>query len=1714
MGKTSPQATPQAIPQATNPFSTGQGGANFETRVQAAFTTLLLTGRVSPCLPSWPITKLKLQGAYAGFRTDDFIVYAKDPVSDREARLLAQIKHEISFTETDENFAKAIGAAWNDFNDPTVFTAGTDAIALVTGPLSAMDINHVRVLFEWARCSQDERDFLDKVNRVGGRTKKGKLEIFRKDLTVANGGQNVSDKQLWEFLRSYHLLGYDLDTENGGTLSLLQSLIGQSSNQNPASVWSQIVDAVQSANQSAGTITLETLPREIREAFDPRRSQWDSDLRKLKDHGDYIVNGIRTSIGGVHVTRSELLAKLLDASERSTFVLINGSRGAGKSTLVREFFDYMQGRAPVFCLRTEDLDQPHLDNVFSSIGLGSSIRDLEAGFALMPKRYLLLESIEKLLELQNSSAFTDLLQFLKTHPGWTVVATGRDYAYQQIVFNYFQPAGLSHTSMPITNFNDSEIQRLCESLGPLMAFAANPSLKPLLHNPFFAELAYRVTEAGTEFSADQGEKEFRAAVWRDVIAKEQVRTGGLPLKRRQTFVDMAVARARRMVYGVPERDFDSEAVLKLEEDDLVRREHSRGLVSPAHDVLEDWALEQYIEDIYQQSFDDVPKFLAAVGDEPAMNRAFRLWLYQKLRLGDDVKALILSILTNPNLQRYWQDETISAVLLSDDPYSFLTELGDRLFDNEAELLKRFCFVLRISCKTPNQDLIRQLGANKPGAYLFLQPFGSGWSAIVRFLFENKEHLPDGLTAHAVAVLEEWSSMIHIEADMPEAAREAGLLALSLLTPLKDSYRDEGKHLTKLLSVIIKTVPAIRDEFEELLNSDVFAKRARRPHYVDKFCKMALGTFDTVFLCKTVPDTVVKLALQEFFVDESEDDPHEMWHLDVEHCFGLHAYKHEFFPASGAKGPFQHLLRFHPQKGLDFTLELLNRAGDKYAHSNLDSEDRNTTILRNPRSTSGEEIEIVLDDQTSVKQCCSGRLWVAYRGFSVVPYLLQSALMALENWLISLAEQPSLRESVEWAFDHILRNSNSVMTTGILASLAAGFPKLLGKAASPLLRCPALYGIDMARTLREHGGNETDWFSSPLQDDPLAKLYTAERRTAALRPWRQEHLETLLTRLQFGDLRTEALAVVDELRAKAPATENWRFRFYRIDTRDWKATEDRENKRIIFESQPLEADLEKLQQESQEIKALHERFMRMYVWTGKAFHREKPDQEYFSTWNDALEEAKSLAEIIKQKSVGDLSKLYIGSVVKAAAIFLRDHSSEMTEADASWCADTVVDVVLSNVDSDDSLVAADKTDFDGAASAASVLSILFDLAKSDEEKRFAKQLIAIALTHKNASVRDSTATGIREHLWQQDRDFAQSCVCGAVEFACLQLENSHRIRRSSCPLSEADEDRAANVASWVNDFRQRLASEGISLTESDLEGLQFQTHSPWYMLTPCLMVPDGSTDPIHVALLSRMLSLFFETEESTRKHRGERIDDDIWIHSEPRLNFTKRFAEYLVALWASGSRLFADQLISGCESAPEFIDSLQLNIALVTENNNNKELYWVFWEALSTKVQGIAISTTDQDARYHGETNSRKLIRGMLLADAPWQKLDYERQDIALGKDLILQFVENSGKNVDVFEALASLMYHFPRVFFQSGVHILAKHQSEVGGTRLLSGVNSAFYLEGSIQRFLQIDETGPLTREMHQSCFTLLDALVETASSRAYYLREQLIHSRRILQAA
>ncbi|PHQ35821.1 hypothetical protein CEE69_08030 [Rhodopirellula bahusiensis] len=257
--------------QISNPFSTGGGGVNFEVQVQASFVALMLAGGFAPCLPCRPIRKLKLQGKYAGYHTDDLIVFTGDEGDSEERKILGQIKHSITITENNTVFADVIRGAWNDFSNGSIFTTGKDAIALITGPLSATDITDVRVLLEWSRSSESPQEFIEKVETTNfsSASKRKKLQAFRSHLDSAKG-EAITDDDIFQFLRHFHLLGYDLDIRSGVMHAILHSLIGQYSPKNAASLWALIVQEVAFANQNAGTITCKSVQHDLRSAFEKR----------------------------------------------------------------------------------------------------------------------------------------------------------------------------------------------------------------------------------------------------------------------------------------------------------------------------------------------------------------------------------------------------------------------------------------------------------------------------------------------------------------------------------------------------------------------------------------------------------------------------------------------------------------------------------------------------------------------------------------------------------------------------------------------------------------------------------------------------------------------------------------------------------------------------------------------------------------------------------------------------------------------------------------------------------------------------------------------------------------------------------------------------------------------------------------------------------------------------------------------------------------------------------------------------------------------------------------------------------------------------------------------------------------------------------------------------------------------------------------------------
>lgn len=253
----------------SNPFSTGGGGVHFEAHVQASFVALMLTGGHAPCLPCWPIAEIKLQGKIDGFDTDDVIVVVENLNSKERRKLLGQVKHSIDITQGSILFGEVMQAAWNDFNNPKVFTQDKDIIALITGPLSQTDAEVAWILNHARSNKSDPHRFFRNIETANfsSNVKRTKIQVIRNHLKTSNGGIDPTDEVFHKFLTNFYLLGYDLGEEEGVVLSLINSHISQFRPESPKFVWSRILEFTNNQNHHAGSINRNDLPEELTSIF-------------------------------------------------------------------------------------------------------------------------------------------------------------------------------------------------------------------------------------------------------------------------------------------------------------------------------------------------------------------------------------------------------------------------------------------------------------------------------------------------------------------------------------------------------------------------------------------------------------------------------------------------------------------------------------------------------------------------------------------------------------------------------------------------------------------------------------------------------------------------------------------------------------------------------------------------------------------------------------------------------------------------------------------------------------------------------------------------------------------------------------------------------------------------------------------------------------------------------------------------------------------------------------------------------------------------------------------------------------------------------------------------------------------------------------------------------------------------------------------------------
>ena len=251
--------TKTTISALSNPFSTGGGGVDFEYRVQATFLLALLVDGFSPLL-NLPITSMQFQAKRSGYDTDDIVLYTYS------AKLLCQIKHGITITESNDTFKDVIVSAWSDFNKST-FNKQTDKIVLISG--SVANANSLRFIHDQANGALDANDFIDRIVKPGysNGTNRDKLNIIKKFLGLANNNQDVTDEQLWAFCKVFTILVFDLDYESSINEFLIHALIASNCKDNAIYVWEQLVDYAARCDKAAAHITSDSIPEHIKKNF-------------------------------------------------------------------------------------------------------------------------------------------------------------------------------------------------------------------------------------------------------------------------------------------------------------------------------------------------------------------------------------------------------------------------------------------------------------------------------------------------------------------------------------------------------------------------------------------------------------------------------------------------------------------------------------------------------------------------------------------------------------------------------------------------------------------------------------------------------------------------------------------------------------------------------------------------------------------------------------------------------------------------------------------------------------------------------------------------------------------------------------------------------------------------------------------------------------------------------------------------------------------------------------------------------------------------------------------------------------------------------------------------------------------------------------------------------------------------------------------------------
>ena len=798
---------------------------------------------------------------------------------------------------------------------------------------------------------------------------------------------------------------------------------------------------------------------------------------------------------------------------------------------------------------------------------------------------------------------------------------------------------------------------------------SNNNLCNLLCNLFYLKLYLELLSSGASIPPDA--KTFTDQIWKQVIQNNSKRKGNLPKKRESFIINMALSLLKYETYVYKAQASDDEEVIELLED--------QGIITPYNDAPALWVFnhdvyeEIVINHIFDEKYDenqDIQQITEIINESLRSRKMYRIWLERKLRDPDsNLFSSLANALTKTEILQSWKDETIIALMNSENDEAFRIMVA--LFSaNDFELFTRAVFLLNTACKciVRNEKYFKLVKTYKISTYRFTEPSGKVWHTVFNYISKHITSIPWNKKNLGI-VIEAMKSWV-INNPSGETTSIVGHIVLFLKNKIwQDSEYKYVLHddsiYKSINNIILLSAIEIQDELATLVDSIINNKSFSHQDKYYVFLTQSLSSiYECGKVCAAIPEKLLQLAWAYWLY---KDDNDHFSSMELESYFGLNDHLlSEYYPASAYQTPMLALLKEEPMKSINFIIDFTNNAATSYKESDL-----------NKNYNECSEIQIVLSDKEHISQICSDRLWKMYRGTHVAPDLLESVLMALEEYILLYIEKQTEKDAIALCL-YLLRKSNNVAITAVVLSAVIAYPDKLFNIACILLRTKDLFLLDRSRFLCEHGADFFKGFS------PQYKLFDEERIRSNNNEFRKKTFEDIILQYQVNsdnlsdeDFKNRLEKLYTAIENASTDIDKWhpihQACLYRIDLRKYKKDGEPivEGKQISI---PMKAEMPKQVVEyfknSRKENSAELDNTEIMLW---ASLRYKNDEKYrnYKKYEDnpilAFDYVKTLSETEKD----DLPLMSIDTIVFTIAILLRDFSSMLKCNQYEYCKNAII-----------------------------------------------------------------------------------------------------------------------------------------------------------------------------------------------------------------------------------------------------------------------------------------------------------------------------------------------------------------------------------------------------------------------------------------------------------